>query len=598
MTLPIAFVLGLVVLAGGLLVTERVRPDLLAMLLLVTLGLTGLVAPDDLFTGFSRNAVITILALFIITDGLERTGATRWLGRRLQRAAAGGEARTVLVVMVATAALSLVMNNIAAAAVLLPVTMGLARQKKIPPSKLLIPVSFGSLLGGMATLFTTANILVSNALAEQGYRPYGVLDFVPVGLPMAVAGIGFLAWAGRRLLPARVREGRESLRGGQGLAEAYQMQEVVRAVYIKPGSSLAGLSLLAGGWGGTLGLNVVGISRGGAINLAPARSEGVREGDVVLFTGNVDAAELEPYGLILTEDPTWTGQLASDEISLVELTLAPRSSLAGKTLREIQFRDRYNLTVLAIWREGNTLRDALAEIPLRFGDALLVQGQRPGIQQLRKNPNFLVLEEDLGEAAGLGRRAWTAIGLTVAAVTLPALNVLPIAEAAFAAAGLMVLFNCLTMDEAYEAIEWKSVFLIAGMLPLGAAMASTGAAALVGQVMVTGLGQWGPLAVAGGLFVIATLLTQVLSGQVTPVVLAPIAIAAAQHLQADPRGLGMAVALGCSMAFLTPISQSANMLVMGPGGAKFGDYARVGLPLALILLVVFLAGLALFWNIH
>ncbi|MBP7694492.1 MAG: anion permease, partial [Anaerolineales bacterium] len=270
----------------------------------------------------------------------------------------------------------------------------------------------------------------------------------------------------------------------------------------------------------------------------------------------------------------------------------------GKTLREIQFRDRYNLTVLAIWREGNTLRDALAEIPLRFGDALLVQGPRPGIQQLRKNPNFLVLEEDLGEAAGLGRRAWTAIGLTVAAVTLPALNVLPIAEAAFAAAGLMVLFNCLTMDEAYEAIEWKSVFLIAGMLPLGAAMASTGAAALVGQVMVAGLGQWGPLAVAGGLFVIATLLTQVLSGQVTPVVLAPIAIAAAQHLQADPRGLGMAVALGCSMAFLTPISHSANMLVMGPGGYKFGDYARVGLPLALILLAVFLAGLALFWNIH
>lgn len=595
---PIALVLALVGVAALLLITERVRPDLLALLILVTLGLTGLVGPADLFAGFSRNAVITIIALFIITDGLERTGATQWLGRRLQQAAAGGEARTVIVVMVATAALSLVMNNIAAAAVLLPVTVGLARQSQLLPSKLLIPVSFGSLLGGMATLFTTANILVSNALVEQHYRPYGVLDFVPVGLPMALAGIGFMAVAGRRLLPERVREGRESLRPGNSLAEAYQMRELVKAVYVKPGSALAGLSLADGGWGGKLGLNVLGLSRGGVIALAPPRSETVREGDVVLFTGQIDPLELESYGLIFTEEPSWTGQLASDEISLVEVTLAPRSALAGKTLREIQFRDRYNLSVLAIWREGNTLRDALAEIPLRFGDALLMQGQRSRIQQLRKNPNFLVLEEDVGEAGALPRRAWVALGLTLAAVALPAVNVLPIAEAAFAAACLMVLFRCLTMDEAYESIEWKSVFLIAGMLPLGTAIADTGAAALIGEWIVGALGGWGALAVAGGLFILATLLTQVLSGQVTPVVLAPIAIAAAQHLGADPRGLGMAVALGCSMAFLTPISHSANMLVMGPGGYKFGDYARVGLPLSLVLLIVFLAALALFWGVR
>ncbi len=598
MTLEIAFVFALIAATAVLLISERLRPDLVALLVLVLLGLTGVVGPTELFAGFSRNAVITILALFIITDGLERTGVTRWLGQRLQRVAAGGEASTIVVMMVATALLSLVMNNIAAAAVLLPVTVGLARQKKLLPSKLLIPVSFGSLLGGMATLFTTANILVSNALVEQHYQPYGVLDFVPAGLPMAVAGIGFIALVGRRLLPERVREGRESLRPGSSLAEAYQMHELVKAVYVKPGSALAGLSLAGGGWGGKLGLNILGLSRGGVISLAPPRSETVREGDVVLFTGQIDPVELEGYGLILTEEPSWTGQLASDEVSLVEVTLAPRSSLAGKTLREIQFRDRYNLGVLAIWREGNTLRDALAEIPLRFGDALLMQGQRSRIQQLRKNPNFLVLEEDVGEAAALPRRGWVAIALTLAAVGLPALNVLPIAEAAFAAACLMVLGNCLTMDEAYESIEWKSVFLIAGMLPLGTAISSTGAAGLVGEWIVAGLGSWGALAVAGGLFLLATLLTQVLSGQVTPVVLAPIAIAAAEHLHADPRGMGMAVALGCSMAFLTPISHSANMLVMGPGGYKFGDYARVGLPLTLVLLVVCLLGLSLFWGIR
>lgn len=598
MTPTMLFVLGLVAAAAVLLVTERLRPDLIALLVLVALGVSGVVAPADLFAGFGRSAVITILALFILTDGLERTGATRWLGRRLQRLAGGSEGRAVAVVMAAAATLSLGMNNIAAAAVLLPVVLGLSRQRKLPPSRLLIPVSFGAMLGGMATVFTTANILVSNALAEQGLRPYGVLDFLPVGLPMALAGIAFMAVAGRKLLPWRALEGRATLRPGANLTEAYQMRDVVRAVYVKPGSAMAGLSLAAGGWGEKLSLNVLGISRGGGVTLAPPRSETVREGDIVLFSGQIDQAELAPHGLVLTEDPAWGGQLVSEQISLVEVALAPRSTLAGKSLREIQFRDRYNLTVLAIWREGNTLRDGLAELPLRFGDALLMQGQRARIDLLRRDPNFLILEEDLGEAEALSPRAWLAVGLMTAAVALAALNVLPIALSTFTAACLMVLSGCLSMDEAYAAVEWKAVFLIAGMLPLGAAMSSTGAAALVGERLVGLLGGGGALLVAGGLFLAATLLTQVLSGQVTPVVLAPIAIAAARQLGVDPRGLAMAVALGCSMAFLTPISHSANLLVMGPGGYRFGDYTRVGLPLSLVLLAVLLAGLALFWGIR
>ncbi len=597
MTPETAFVLGLVVVAAVVLISERLRPDLMALLLLVTLGVTGLVAPDQLFNGFSRAAVITIIALFIITEGLERTGATRLLGRSLQRLAGGGETRTVLVIMAMAAFLSLFMNTIAAAAVLLPAVIGLTRQSSLKASKLLIPLSFGSLLGGMATLFTTANILVSNALVEKNYAPYGVLDFAPVGLPMIVAGVLFMAFIGRRLLPERAREGSESLRPGANLSEAYNMQDMVRAVYVTPGSAMAGLSLAAGGWGEKLGLNVLGISRGGQVKYAPARSEDVREGDVVLFTGQVDDIELKPFGLLLTQDPNWKGALVAEDISLVEVTLAPRSSLAGKTLREIQFRDRYNLSVLAIWREGRTMREALAEIPLRFGDALLMQGQRDRIAMLRKNPNFLVLEEDVAEG-GPTPKMWLAAGLTALAVLLPAFNLLPIAESTFAAACLLVLFNCLTMDEAYNAIEWRSVFLIAGMLPLGVAMTNTGAAALVGQVLVSALGGWGPLAVAGGLFLATTALTQIISGQVTPVVLAPIAIAAAEQLGTDPRGLALAVALACSTAFLTPISHSSNMLVMGPGNYRFNDYARAGLPLTLVMMIVMLAGLAVFWGIR
>jgi di/tricarboxylate transporter len=303
--------------------------------------------------------------------------------------------------------------------------------------------------------------------------------------------------------------------------------------------------------------------------------------------------------LVSTQDPDWRGQLASEQVSLVEATLAPRSALAGKTLREIQFRERYDLSVLAIWREGNTLREALGDLPLRFGDAFLIQGRRSQINMLRSNPNFLILEEEAGAAgAKVSRKAWLAVALTTAAVTLPALNVLPIAESVFAAAALMILFNCLSMDEAYGSVEWKTIFLIAGMIPLGLAMTNTGAAAFVGSGLIGLLGRWGPLVVAGGIYLATTLLTQVLSGQVTPLVIAPIAIAAAQHLGVDPRGMGMAVAMGCSTAFLTPISHSANLLVMGPGGYKFKDYARVGLPLTLLMFVVLLAGLAAFWNIR
>jgi di/tricarboxylate transporter len=596
MTFEIAFVFLLIVIAAVVLITERLRPDLMALLLLVVLGLTGIVPPDELFNGFSRAAVITIIALFILTEGLERTGATRWLGQHLGRVARGSETRRVLVIMLASAALSLFMNTIAAAAVLLPAVLGVARHGGVRPSKLLIPLSFGALLGGMATLFTTANILVSDALAKKGYAPYGVLDFLPVGLPMALAGIAFMAFVGRRLLPDRALEGRESLRPGKSLSEAYRLKDVVHAVYVQPGSAMAGLTLEAGGWGQRLGLHVLGISRGGAVELAPSVSETVREGDCVLYTGQCDAEELRPFGLTPTQDPAWKGEFASEDISLVEVALAPRSVLAGRTLREIEFRDRYQLSVLAIWREGNTLREALAEIPLRFGDALLIQGKRDRLETLRKNPNFLFLEEDTGETP-LTRKTALAIGLMAAGVLIPAFNLLPIAESAFAAACLMVLLGCLSMEEAYAAIEWRVIFMIAGMLAVGVAMNGSGAAALVGNGLVAALGAWGPLAVTGGLFIATTLLTQIISGQVTPVILAPIAIAAAEALHVDPRGVALAVALGCSTAFLTPISHSANMLVMGPGGYKFNDYARAGLPLTVVMLAVLLAGLALFWGV-
>jgi di/tricarboxylate transporter len=608
MTLPVIFVLALFIVASVLLVSGRLRPDLVALLVLVVLGLSsllpplaGIVKPQELFSGFSRDVVITILSLSIITHALERVGATRQLGQFLLRLSGESESRAVLVVMVAAALLSLVMNNIAAAAMLLPAVIGLTRQTGMRPSRLLMPLAFGTMLGGTATLLTTANLLVSAALVEQGVRPYGLFEFAPVGVPIAIAGIGFVTLVGRRWLPDRgLERPSESRHAAGSLSDTYGLRQAVCAVYVRAGSAMAGLSLAAGHWGEQLKMHVVGIVRSGSVNLAPPPDVEVREGDVVLCTGNVSDDLLARYGLVFTDETIWQGPLTSEEVNLMEVTLAPRSALAGKTLREINFREKFNLSVIAIWRESRTLSQDLAEIPLRFGDALLIQGRRSRLKLLRSEKDFLVLEEDAAEMGGRGmpRRSWLALGLTVIALLLAALDVVPIAQSTFAAACLLVLFNCLSMDEAYSAIEWKIIFLIAGMLPLGIAMTNTGAAALVGQAVVAALGQWGPLAVAGGLFVVTVLLTQVIGGQVTPVILAPIAIAAAQHIGADPRGMGMAVAIGASMAFLSPLSHSVNMLVMGPGGYTFRDYSRVGLPLIVVLSAVMLAGLALFWGIR
>jgi di/tricarboxylate transporter len=595
MTPQILFVLALVVGVSLLLISNRLRPDLVALLLLATLGLSGLVDSKELFTGFSRSAVITIMALFIITAALERTGATHLLGQHLSRVAGQSEPRAVLVVMMASAALSLVMNNIAAAAVLLPAVIGITRHSRLRPSRLLVPLAFGTLLGGMATLFTTANILVSAALADHGFRPYGVLDFLPVGVPLAITGILYMALFGRRLLPDHGLGGQ--VRVERDLSEAYGLRKTVSAVYVKPGSAMAGLSLAEGCWGERLSLNVIGLSRGGNVRLAPPRDEEVLEGDIVLFTGYIDQEELAPYGLTFTEDPAWRGQFASDQVSLVEAALSPHGSIVGKSLREINFREKFDVSVLALWREGHTIREGLADLPLRFGDALLMQGRRSKIKLLRAEPDFLILEEDT-RAEIKPRRATLAVALTTAAVLLPAFNLLPIAETAFTAASLMILFNCLSMDEAYANIEWKAIFLIAGMLPLGLAMTNTGAATFLGQALVRALGAWGPLAVAGGLFLLTMLLTQVIGGQVTPVVLAPVAIAAAQSIGADPRGLAMAVAMGASTAFLSPLSHSVNLLVMGPGGYTFKDYARVGLPLTVLMFVVLLIGLPVLWGVR
>ncbi len=596
---PPEVLLVLVILAASLLfIGTRLRPDLVALLVLITLGLTGLATPEEAFSGFAGSAVVTILSIFIISEGLQQSGVTRIIGRRLLQLSGGGERRTMLVTLLAAATLSLFMNNIAAAGVLLPAVIGLSRQTSIPPSRLLLPMAYGTILGGMATLLTTANIIVSGSLREAGLAPFSLLDFLPVGIPIVAAGAVYMLLAGPKLLPARYPAGisARAARLRAELAGLYGLNQTLCEVEVQDGSPLAGLSLQQGEWGRRFGLAVVAIARNGHVIVAPTREAVVRAGDTVLAQGEADPRILEAHNLRLLAEPSFPLEVTDEATVLGEVVLSPHARLAGKSLIDLHFRKKYGLNVLALWRQGHPIHTGLAGLPLQPGDALLLQGPADRMRYLRDERDFILLEED-PEAVLRPRKAGLAAAISLITLVIAAFGWIPIAVITMAGAVAMLLSGCLTMDEAYRSVEWKAIFLIAGMWPLGAAIHSTGLAERLAGLLSNLGPATEPLAMAAILMIVAVVLNQMIGGQTAvPIILAPIGIAAASATGGDPRGMAMAVALGSSLAFLTPVGHPVNTLVMGSGGYTVRDYLRLGGPLTLIVLLVSLLGLHLLWN--
>jgi di/tricarboxylate transporter len=591
------------VIAGAamlLLLTERLRADLVALLVVVALGTSGVLTSQETFSGFSRSAVITLLAIFILAAGLERTGVTRQVGDLLVRVAGSSERRLVVAVMVTAAFLSLFMNNIAAAAVLLPAVSGAAQRSGVNPSRLLMPLAFGTILGGMATLLTTTNIVVSSLLRDQGLAGYGLLDFAPLGLPLVAVGIAYMALWGRRQLPSRspVQLYEDLQRQEAHLAEVYHLGETLARAGVPAGSPLVGQTLAGSRLRETYGVNVVAIERDDRIVRAPSPDEELRAEDVLLLSG-------EPEGPGLTADldalppRNWREQdLESRSVVLVEAVLSPRSDLIGRTLRETRFRDRYGMAVLAIWRAGRSLRTGLTDLALQLGDGLLLQGERGRLPVLRAESDLIVLDRAMDEPPPSRRRSRRALAVMIATLGLAASNRFGVGEVMLGGALVMILTGALSMDDAYQAIEWRSVFLVAGMLPLGTAMTKTGAADLITHGVLAVLGGAGPVAILAGLVALAILLTQAMNGAAVAAVMAPIAIQTAQRIHVDPRSMTMGVALATSIAFLTPLGSPVNILVMGPGGYRFRDYFKVGLPLTLLLFALIVGLLPLVWPLR
>jgi di/tricarboxylate transporter len=592
--------------------SDRLRLDLVAVMGLLALAFTGVLTADEAVAGFSDPIVVIIAGLFIVSGGLFQTGVADRLGALLSKAAGSDETRHILVIMSATALLSGFMSSTGTVAVMLPVVVSLGWRSGISPSRLLIPLSFASLLGGMLTLIgTPPNIVVSNQLRAQGLAPFNFFDFTPPGIVILIVGLAFMTTVGRRLLPTRAAATRRDSRETQALslqelAQAHNLQGFLFQLRVLESSPLVGRSLVESAIRRRYRVNILGILSAGLENRQTLHSRSlepgaqVQAGDTLLVHG--DPADVER----LTRKEG-LGQISLDperrvflpvNLGLVEVLLPPRSRLLGQTLRSLRFRDRYRATVVSIYRPPAMLITDIADVALRFGDTLLVKGPWKHIELLRQESrDFVVIAEQEATAAQqrLQPQAFVALGVMLVMLVLMTLELLPTVTSVLLAAVLMVLSGSLKMEDAYRSINWQSVVLIAAVLPMATALEKTGGMQLVVDGLLGLLGGSGPTALMAGLFVLTSVLSQVISNTATSVLLAPVAFQSALLLGVSPHPFLMTVAIAASTAFATPIASPVNTLVLGPGAYRFTDFSKIGIALQVLVLFVTLLVVPVFF---
>lgn len=593
-------ILVLIILGGAivLFVSEKLRVDVVAMIVLATLVLTGLVSIEEAFLGFSSPAVITVWAVFIVSGGLTRSGVADSIARQIARFAGKSTLRLTFIIMLGVGIMSAFMNNIGAVAILLPAVVSVAREINTPPSKFLIPLAWASLMGGNMTMIgTPPNILASGILESYGgLEPFQFFDFLPMGVAILTTGIIYMLFVGRRLLPERT--------SGAELSQSYQIQEYLTEVRVLEGSPLIGKTVKEADLDNRYGLNVIHIHICCQDNetASPTSDHWLEAGDELHIEAKPNAILEAEEILKLQPVPdreiqSWKPESSRIAFELAEVTLAPNSTSIGKTFSEIDFRSRYGLSVLALRHQNRTLYSRLGDIPLNFGDSLLVQGPVENLNRMRSNRNFLILDMPTPEIRRL-KKAPIAILILLGVLLVVSTSLLHVSIAMFIGALLMVLTGTLTMDEAYQSIEWKAVFLIAGMLPLGLAMESTGTAQLLADQIIELIGDWGAITVMMGIFIMTALLTEVMSNAAATVLAVPIAIDAALSMSANPHTFVMAIVIAASTSFLMPIGHQVNVLVYGPGGYHFFDYTKVGVGLNLLLLILTALLLPIVWPLY
>lgn len=615
MTLEMWLVLGILLIAIVLFVTEWLRVDVVALGVVVALMISGVLTTSEALSGFSNSAVLTIASLFIVGGAVLQTGLAGMIGRRILAVAGTNELRLTMVLMAAVALLSSFMSDTGTVAVLLPAVIILARSANVSPSKLLIPLAFGSLLGGATTLIgTPPNIIVSDLLRESGLQPFQFFSYTPVGLALVVVGIVFMLFVGRHILPDRkVTVEGQRIPTPKELVELYQLPDNLFRLRVRRNSELVGKTLAHSRLRKDFGVTVLKVMRSSeprpaAVSLVARLGEGngrvvktepiiptidtvIELDDVLIVQGEgSDVAHAAANWNLGVQPPKPKDQkaLLSREVGVAEVLLPPRSDLIGKTLVDSKFGSHYKLTVLGLNRPQTSHKLDLKSTVLQFGDTLLVQGAWADILALKQHRrDFIVMgqpESMLG--APNQDKAQIALAVLLGMLVLMIGDFLPIAASSMLAALAMVLTGCLTMDEAYQAINWPSIVLVAGMLPMSVALEKVGLVNVAASGIIGVIGGLGPVAVLAGLFMLTSIFTQVLSNTATTVILAPIALAAAQTLGISPYAFMMAVAIAASMAFASPVASPVNTLVMGAGNYRFSDYIKIGVPMILLTLVV------------
>ncbi len=587
MTTDILLLIGLLAVAMVMFWWERFPAEVIALGLLLTLALTGLLPADKAFEGFGSDTVIMILGLLILTAALERTGVIEIAGRTLLRYAGENPTRLLLIIMISAALVSAFMSNTAATAFFLPIVFGVAAKSKVSPSKLLLPLAFASILSSSVTLISTStNVVVSGQLKRHGLEPMGMFELTPVGIPIVIAGLLYLFLV-RRFIPENVP--------GENLTEQFGVRPYLSEVIVQPDSPLVGQTLAEADLGRELGLEVLRILRRSSAStqhITPRASTRFEAEDALLVVGTQqdllkvkETAGIQIRADARLSDPDLTGE----ETSLAEAVILPGSPLIGRTLHRHRFRERHGLQVLGINHHGVNVVRKLSDTMLRLGDVLLLQGRRENIARLHESHTASVLGpvELVTQKRPRRQRAVAAVLIFVGVVAAVALQLLSLPLAAMLGVFLVFITGCLTPEEAYQEVEWKAIILIGSLLSLGVAMEHTGTAKYLAQQIVDLVGPDKPFLLLTAFFAMTVFLTQPMSNQAAAIVILPIAIQTAIHAGFNPRSFAMMIAVAASCSYLTPL-EPACLMVYGPGRYRFVDFLKLG-----SFLTVLIYGLAI-----
>ena len=595
-----ALVLLILAVVVALFASDRIRMDVVALMAVTALSLSGVLTPAEALAGFGEPVTILIAALFLVGAALSRTGVAGAVGAWIAERGGTSPSRVLLLMMAAVAGLSAFMSSTGAVAVFTPIALDLAARTGAQPARLLMPLAFAALIGGMLTLIgTPPNLIANAALREAGLEPFGFFEFTPVGLIVFAVAATLLLTVGVRLLGHGAPPGAAARRppAAETLLAAHGLEGRVLRLRLSGDSPFAGRSLAETRLRSETGLDVIGVERAGARGAVSVRAATAPEaGDVLVAVAPAEGARL-PSGAGLSAE---TGALrldggARDGLGFAEVVVAPDSDLIGHSVGEAEFAAR-GLTALAVTRRGETLPEDEAEAPLRLGDVLLLSGGWEAIRALLRGSGDVValrLPREFEADPPAREKAPLALAITGAMLIGLTLQLAPSVVVVLLAAIALVLGKCLSMPEGYRAINWQSIVLIGGMLPMATALESSGALELIVQRLMAALGEAGPLALMAALMGLTSALSQVISNTATTVLVAPIALAAAQRLGVDPHPMLLGVAIAASTAFSTPVASPVNTLVLGPGGYRFSDFLKVGLPLQLASLAAALLAIPL-----